>query len=234
MQEPVFPVRHGRTTNKVIILDIDHTLLSTMLDEQLAIMKTLDESRYRIVDLKMATDVEGSFTHMQSVLRPHLTHFLEWCNYYFSQVIIWTAGTRPYAEAVVDALYDGKISPRPIVFARENCYREGNNYYKPIERLIEDHPELQRFMNMSNCVIVDDTPSTYSYNVANAIGIPPYLRENFSVDTLNQSDDCLLHIKAFFDNPDVKKAPDMRLVPKNSIFNLSINELRNSPPRRHY
>lgn len=234
MQDSVFPIRHGRKTNKVIILDIDNTLLSTMLEEQHAVMDKLDESRYRIIDIAMKLDVDGRFTYMQSVLRPHLEQFLEWCNVYFSQVIIWTAGTRPYAEAVVEALYDGKISPPPIVFARENCYKEGDNYYKTIERLIHDHPFLQKFMNMSNCVIVDDTPSTYKYNFDNAIGIPPYLRENFSEDTLNQSDDCLRHIIAFFENQNVKNAQDMRLVPKNMIFNMSINELRNSPPRRHF
>lgn len=229
-----FPIVPGRRTNKVIILDIDHTLVSSMLDKQLQIFLSLspqEQGLHRVLDLSMGRDDDtmdddGYETQMKSICRPHLHNFLTWCNSYFSHVIIWTAGTSSYAEAVVSALYDDRIYPRPLVFSRKDCFFDGTTYRKPIETLISRF-SLQNFMDMRNCVIVDDTPTTYNYNPDNAIAIPPFLRENFSPETLLQSDECLLHIKAWFETDRVLKSTDLAsLSDKATIFNKALHEIR--------
>lgn len=233
-----FPVAKGRLTNKVIILDIDHTLVSTMRDEEQKIFDSLpyeEQLTHKLLRLSFPIGDEGYVFEAESICRPHLTEFLTWCNIYFSQVIIWTAGTESYANAVVNALYDDRIYPKPLVYGRSSCDLIEGNFYKPIEKLITSKKlqgivNLQNIMSLQNCVIVDDTPYTYSFNPDNAIPIPPYLRENFSVETLRQSDECLLHIKAWFESSRVRNATDMRdLKDKKAIFNKPLSELRNSP-----
>jgi TFIIF-interacting CTD phosphatase-like protein len=229
-----FPIAPGRRTNKVIILDIDHTLVSSMLDKQLQIFLSLslqEQGTHRVLDLTMKRDEgdeddDGYETQLKSICRPHLHSFLTWCNWYFSHVIFWTAGTRSYAEAVVSALYDDRIYPRPLVYARKECLPVDNTYRKPIEMLIARF-SLEKFMDMHNCVIVDDTPTTYKYNPDNAIPIPPFLREDFSVETLRQSDECLLHIKAWFETEHVLKSTNLAsLSDKATIFNKALHEIR--------
>jgi hypothetical protein len=234
----MFPVREGRLTNKVIILDLDHTLICTLNDSTQEIYNKATRSQRGIaasfspfdiplIDITMPGRAgTGNVNIMKTIFRPHYREFLEWCNTYFSYVIIYTAAIDEYARDVVKSLYYGMKGP-DYIFSREDCSKDDEDkYYKPLEKLFQDNPFLLSICNLQNTLIVDDTSSTYRDNISNAIPIPGYLKKNFSVGSLMQDDETLLLIKQWFLQKEIIRSTDLRVHNKKAIFSMSLSDLK--------
>lgn len=235
----MFPVREGCLTNKVLILDLDHTLICTLSDETRKIYNTATQgtrdrpavftsSDIPLVEITMPRNtMSGEFNVMETIFRPHYREFLMWCNSYFSYVVIWTAAIDSYARDVVRSLYSG-IAVKPyLIFSRDSCETDDNGkLYKPFSKLYADNPSLREISNYENTLIVDDTHSTFRDNVSNAIHIPGYLKHDFSVATLMQEDECLLLIKYWFLQKEIIESSDLRQHDKKVIFKKSISEMK--------
>lgn len=240
----MLPVREGRLTNKVIILDLDHTLICTLSEETKNIYNQATRGRegrpasfspsdIPLVEIHMDRGgMDGNFNVMETIFRPHYKEFLMWCNTYFSYVIIWTAAIRSYAVDVVNSLYSDIDQKPDYIFSRESCtVDDRDKTLKSFDKLYKGNSFLQAFSTYKNTIIVDDTSSTFAENQSNAIHIPGYLKSNFSAATLMQDDECLLLIKYWFLQKEIIESSDLREHDKSVIFKKSLSEMKKKMTR---
>ena len=108
-------------------------------------------------------------------LRPGLAEFLSFCLSHFD-VAVWTAAPAAYAEAmcagIAAACCPAFASSLVVTFTEadtEVLWRGSPTTIKELRKLSE---RLAR--PLARCLVVDDTVSTYSRNVANAIPVPTF------------------------------------------------------------
>src|SRR3989338_4538064 len=107
-------------TDKCIVIDLDHTLVSTQDPfgslKELGILSNPDliALRNRIYHIEIE-DLEkpgvGTKYDFWWIIRPHVEEFLIFCFSYFRVVAVWSAGKRPYVEGIVDHLF--RDLPKP-------------------------------------------------------------------------------------------------------------------------
>ena len=220
-------------TDKVIVLDLDETLLHTFED-----MKDLKElnifSDPKLLDLRRRTYIihefdmitargtkglnrKGKKSIMWGIERPHLHEFLRFCFNYFKKVAVWTAGTKPYAFAIVNKIF--KDLPQPhIIYSREDCkYNNLGLYHKPLLHMINNVPNLNTVMSLNNSFIIDDRTTNFTDNPNNGITIPPY-DPYPTIAHMTLDDNRLLKLKEWFLSSKVKNSTDVRKLNKKYIF----------------
>lgn len=228
-------------TDQCIILDLDHTCAATqngdMADMERAVPRDpkLLALRRRVYHFVRQNAGEhrgdGAQDFMWGIARPGLKDFLMFCFSYFKQVIVWSAGTRDYVDTLVEALFSDVAQPH-AVFARENCVwdEEQGSYIKPLATLFERHPEVAKYANLSNTLIIDDTESTFVRNPDNAVHIPRYLEDSEettpSLGAMTANDQALEKLKAWYLRADVVASRDVRTLDKSRIFSSPIAALR--------
>jgi len=130
--------------------------------------------------------------------RPHLDFFFaQVCQWY--DVFVFTASVREYADPLID-----KIDPKRVIkkrFFRDSCIcTSGSNYIKDLSFI---------GMDLSQTVIIDNSPIAYDRNKENAIPI-----ENFWGTNIH--DEELLNMIPFLDalrfTSDVRSILGLRLV----------------------
>src|SRR5439155_1317619 len=105
-------------TNKSIVLDIDETLVHTFEGDcqtkfqQLNLMDDpalIDlRSRLYVLPLVDLSKTGNSGVNLYwGVMRPSLRDFLRFCNKYFQNVCIWSAGHRDYVHGVCNQIFRG-------------------------------------------------------------------------------------------------------------------------------
>ena len=163
-----------------LVLDIDHTLLhaTTAWDNYQETFKSVDDIRVVSVD-----DGNKLFTGRSSKyllkFRPHLLWFLQEANKMF-RLSIYTAGTRPYAEAVVKAMdpqnkyFQQRIVSRSDTFVNTNAgsamnsissssSNRNNNTTPPVSlHALGREKSLDRIMSdLGMAIILDDTEDVW-------------------------------------------------------------------------
>lgn len=115
-----------------VVIDLDNTLIFSTAN------KIEKAKNYAIMNNKFYV-----------YKRPHLDAFLSTLSQY-CELIIYTAGTREYAERIIDYIDKNKlISAR---YYRENCVNEGNLWYKDVSKYGFDERRV---------LIIDDTPGCH-------------------------------------------------------------------------
>jgi RNA polymerase II subunit A small phosphatase-like protein len=110
-------------------------------------------------DFVVEVEIEGKHVPVYVQKRPGVDEFLKRCGELF-EVVVFTASISSYASAVVDRLDKYKVVSSRL--AREDCsYYEG--YY------LKDLSKLGR--NLSQVVIIDNSPISYSRQPYNAMAI---------------------------------------------------------------
>ena len=140
-------------TNKLLILDIDETLVYST-------EKALD----RTCDFR----IEQYFVYK----RPYLEKFLNICaeNY---DIAIWTSSSKLYAEAILAEIMPSNLELK-FVFSREQCTLRFNeldfkySYTKNLKKV------KKRGYKLENILMVDDTPRKLEKNYGNLIIIKEY------------------------------------------------------------
>src|SRR3989304_1474697 len=98
-------------SDKVIVLDIDETLVHTFEDHEIFNDSNLLELKRRIYHIEIIdidrSHVRGSgFVYqMSGIMRPYMKEFLEFCFKYFRFVTIWSAGTYSYVHSIVNEIF---------------------------------------------------------------------------------------------------------------------------------
>lgn len=218
-------------TNHCIVLDLDLTLLSTQEStESLATMKILSdpqlmELRKRIYYITIE-DLEkpgiGTRYDFWGVTRPHLNKFLMFCFSYFKIVAVWSAGKRPYVEAIVDHLF--KDLPKPhVVFSYDDVIMTPQGHVeKPLLKMINYDLVLKRNMSLENTFALDDNSMTFYHNIDNGILIPAY-EPALNITAFMRDDPTLLQLQSWLLLPEVATAKDIRKLDKSRIFSTSLS-----------
>lgn len=224
-------------TNKCLVLDLDETLVHSNGEREIDPMKILEDLQIltdpRNYDLRERTykvkmeDVmnkrgEGAKMEIWGVFRPHVKEFLINCFKYFKIVIIWSAGLKNYVHAIVDRLF-ADVGHRPhIIWTRDDIETLHNKtLIKPLNKLIEKVPGLNKYMSLENTFIIDDRSSVFhDSNPDNGIQIPAY-NPSSNLKSLRDDDTYLIQLYNWFMKPEVMNAQDVRLLDKKKIFEVS-------------
>ena len=222
-------------TGNCIVLDLDQTLIATQDDKE-SLGKLGILSKPELMPLRSRTyhitieDLErpgiGTKYEFWGITRPHIKEFLLFCFSYFKIVAVWSAGKRPYVEAIVDYIFKDIRSPH-VVFTHDDLdYDSEGNFFKPLIKMIESDPVLRRNMSLQNTLALDDNDKTYVKNVGNGILIPAYDSSSDENDMM-EDDPSLLQVKYWLLQPEVINAKDVTTLDKSMIFKTSLETYRN-------
>ncbi|KAJ8614243.1 hypothetical protein CTAYLR_001182 [Chrysophaeum taylorii] len=150
----------SRRRQVALVLDIDGTMLSLGCDQPYA---------------------------MGAMLRPHLDAFLDFCFAECIAVGIWTAASRGWARAFLEA-----VGPRPwaFVYSSERCSVDGYSLrtLKKLKKVWGNRRLRELGYTRDSTLIIDDAPEACRVNAGNAIYIPSYF---------GGEDDCLVKIARY-------------------------------------
>ena len=218
-------------TDKCIVLDLDETLVHSNAEANIDLLKEMKlfsdpknmDLRQRTYKITMEDVVhkkgEGNKTEMWGVFRPHVRDFLIFCFSYFKIVIVWSAGRKNYVHRIVDHLFSGL--KRPIVIYTFNDIEKLHNgtLIKPLNKLIDKVPGLNKHMSLENSFIIDDRTSVFhECNPYNGIEIPAY-KPAFNLESMRKDDRALKKLMKWFLSEEVVNSKDVRKLDKSKIFN---------------
>lgn len=215
-------------TDKCIVLDLDQTLVATQDDlsdlQNLGLMND-PVLRRRVYQLTIPDpdDEQGKTMYkFWGITRPHVEEFLLFCFSYFRVVAVWSAGQKPYVDAIVSYLFQDLPAPH-VVFTSDDTVRPSEYItIKPLQNMFESSNVLLRYMSLANTVTIDDNPTTFQENPDNGILIPPYT-PFLNYDSLSGDDTALLQLKCWLQQPMVQNALDIREIAKDEIFTTSLS-----------
>jgi len=229
-------------TDKIVILDMDETLIHTVEDQDYEILKKIglmENPKYqayrdrvhifKLVDI-VSLKGQGFETHMWAILRPGLKEFLIFCCQYFQHVIIWSAGLQDYVVEIITSIFDplnGICQPAKI-WTRKDCesikIEEEGDFgdvgdsidSKPISKIAKALPQLN--ISLENTWIVDDRLDNFYCNPNNGILIPAYRPRPSILGISRTSDDALKKLTEWWDSSECRKAKDVRKLDTSKIF----------------
>lgn len=177
------PLAGGNPNKKTLVLDLDGTLVDTVCTDSPAgydFCINLDKPFY----VFKRPGVDELLQHLGS------TGLYE--------IVIFTAGTKPYADAVVDKILDSlppnehnNVTNRNII---PPTHRLARDYCSKIEGVLDEVKDLSILgRNLKNVIFVDDRPTSFYLHRQNGIAIDCWTAD----DTENKSlfsllDFCLL------------------------------------------
>lgn len=212
-------------SEKCIVLDLDQTLIATQ-DEMSSLtdLKILSDPQllavrsriYYITIENLERPGVGTKYNFWGIARPHAREFLMFCFSYFKVVAVWSAGKRPYVEAIVDHLFRGLPQPH-VVFSQDDIVMRHGHITKPLSTMIESNPVLRKYMSLQNTLALDDNSNTFQSNVANGVLIPAY-DPPLTLGGIESDDQALLQFKYWLLQPEVVNARDVAVLEKRWIF----------------
>lgn len=219
-------ILHKSITDKVVVLDLDSTLISTQESfdtfKNLGIMSNpkLMELKRRCYCIKIKdVDALGDGTRYDfwGIKRHYLEEFLLFCFNYFKLVIVWSAGQKSYVEAIVENIFKNLRKPHLVLSFDYVELDKDENIGKPLSKLIKHEVVKKYGVKMGQFIAVDDNETTFEKNVKNAIFIPQFEPES-NIASMSEHDDTLLKIKYFLLLPEVINTPDITKVDMSKIF----------------
>lgn len=229
-----YVAKHDTITTKAIVLDIDETLINASTDMELlkisGIMTDpkLMKFRNRIgvihINDVLTSRGSGTLTDLWFVKRPYLREFLIFCFAYFRVVVIWSAGADKYVKSIVRELFKD-IKPPVVTYTRLNSVEIAQSVFtKPLRKLMEEQPDLAKFMTLKNTLILDDKTVSFQDNPDNGVLIPrfdPVSGRTSRAEVLSglmMQDIALLQFKEWLTKPKVICEEDVRVLDKSKIF----------------
>lgn len=232
-------LNHDPLTKKAIVLDIDSTLLNTQTSlselHKTGILTDPGQIKIRKDIYYLTLDQEygmqnSSVYKMWGVKRPYLDDFLRFCFEYFRYVFVWSAGTPPYVNSVVQTLFlPLGLKPHGILNRNDCIILSDGTTYKPLQSLYNReniNPVNPSFeINATNTMALDDNSSTFIYNAGNGIHIPAYdvYPNVININRMLKDDNALLKFMYWLSSDTVINANDVRNLKKDAIFSTSID-----------
>ncbi|KRY53996.1 CTD small phosphatase-like protein 2 [Trichinella britovi] len=133
------------------VLDLDHTLVHSL-------SKRIGDPRYKIINIPQAT------RRFYTAVRPCCAEFLESISEYY-EVMLFTAGTTRYANAVIDQLIDPEHKYFSYSYCRPDCAQVDHEFVKDLSILGRD---------LSKTVIMDDNMMSFCCHIDNGILVEPW------------------------------------------------------------
>ncbi|KAJ1751686.1 hypothetical protein LPJ78_001869 [Coemansia sp. RSA 989] len=138
---------------KCLVLDLDETLVHSSFRE------------VENPDFIVPVVLEGQEHNVYVVKRPGVDEFIRVMGQYY-EVVVFTASLSMYADPVLDLLDKHKAMHHRLF--RESCNLYNGNYVKDLSRLGRD---------VSQSIIIDNSPASYAFHPNNAIGISTWLND---------------------------------------------------------
>jgi hypothetical protein len=203
-----FKVYPDRSTNKILVLDIDESISHSYMNNTDIQPEILNNERFYQVKIQQRNDK----IKFWGVKRPYLDEFLTFCNKYFEKIIIWSAGNKTYVEDMVNILFKNYKRP-DLILTRENITYDGINYYKPISAVCQAYnPPLDEKL----IIFIDDRNENFKENIKNGICIPSF--EPKPEYSYIYKDECLIKLINWFMSDETRNATDVRNLDKSRIF----------------
>lgn len=215
-------------TDKAVVFDLDLTLLCTKEGADLSKLDVMGNPKYlklrnRIYHFEIHYPGYEETKFMWGVTRPHITEFLLFCMTYFKCICVWSAGDRPYVEAIVKHLFKDLKKPLVVYTADETPEVGGQGKpLKDLSKMMRD-PASLGLLRPENTLTIDDNEYAFRNNPYNAIFIPPY-NPDLTVESMSKNDPTLLQIKHWLCSSEVLHSSDIRKVPKDRIFSKSVEQ----------
>jgi len=149
---------------RVLILDLDETLVHS------TVYRPALHRRFRGITISSHGQVHTFYVFK----RPYVEHFLEQVQKYYD-LYIFTASIQSYADPVIDTIFPKKYFVGRIY--REACVLTQGNYVKDLT--------LLGGTDLSNTILVDNSPVSYSRNEDNAVPISNFMGSSFDNALLN-------------------------------------------------
>jgi len=182
-----------QSNRKKLVLDLDETLISSSLKHS---------AKH---DISVKVTISGVSSSFYIRKRPHVDHFLETVSQWY-ELIIFTASLGPYANAVIDQLDPNRLISKR--YYRQSCVNKSGCYVKDLKTICRD---------LSNVIIIDNSPVAYSLNKENAIPIDDYVGTNAHDSALLNLLPLLEELRNSVDVREILKvAPNGALLSKNS------------------
>ncbi len=194
---------------RVLVLDLDETLVHSVGEDMMRHDST--------------SDPHGS--EVAVLLRPGVQLFLRRMASVYDELVIFTAATREYADAVIEQTLDASGTLLGRRFYRESC--------DPFQDMAKDLRKLG--VPLDSVVILDNSPAAYAMQPLNGVPIPSFTGDP-SDRALNEVTPLLLEIARERDM-DVRQviglhAPSMR--PSSSWSSLTSSSSSSSPSRHPF
>jgi len=137
----------GMSKQRIIILDIDHTIIHSIDIKGKMFISThpignsfvIQNDRFRYMVFK----------------RPYLSQFISFCFSHFDGVIFWSAGTRDYVHCILDNILEHNQVPM-LVLTREDTVKIDGGIKKDMATLDRLLAHLRVSYPESTVVFVDD------------------------------------------------------------------------------
>ncbi|KAJ2014255.1 Nuclear envelope morphology protein 1 [Coemansia sp. S85] len=178
------PARTSR--KKILVLDLDETLIHSS-----------PQGSYRAHHrIEVVIDKVACLYYVYK--RPHVDYFLRRVSEWY-KVVVFTASLAEYADPVIDLLdSQGKLIEGR--YFRESCVPHDSSYAKDLSAIDPD---------LSQIVLVDNSPLSYFINPTNGIPIQPWVNSD-------PKDEALLDLLPLLDalrfTDDVRSILSLRLV----------------------
>ena len=185
---------------KVLVLDMDQTLLNASHSNEYSSLTTLDGKSREIAFWCYDEEYEDYYKMIGSK-RPYVDRFLDYCFSKFDIVIIWSAGKENYVLPALRTLFKDKAYRPRYILTREDCQMVDGKYTKNLMALVLINP----LINAANTVLVDDVAFNSIYTPDNFVLVDKY--------TFDDDDDFLLRLEKWFELT-LFPSQDVRLIEK--------------------
>lgn len=145
------------------------------------------------------------------VTRPHLYDLLKFCIKY-GRIVIWSAGKRPYVEAIVSHIFRNLPYPELVLTHDDISFDKTGNVVKPLTKV----SEILK-VPLSKILVIDDNELTFQKNINNGIFIPAY-EPGATIEELTEDDQALVKLREWLSRPEVINADDVTMLDKTRIF----------------
>ncbi|KAM0790854.1 hypothetical protein ACM66B_004696 [Microbotryomycetes sp. NB124-2] len=163
---------------KCLVLDLDETLVHSSF-------KMVHQADYVV-----PVEIENQYHNVYVIKRPGVDAFLKAMGEIY-EVVVFTASLSKYADPVLDQLDVHQVVKHRLF--RESCYNNKGNYVKDLSQLGRE---------MTDCIIIDNSPASYVFHVNNAVPISSWFNDPHDTE--------LTDLVPFL--TDLEQVPDVRSV----------------------
>lgn len=176
-----------------IVLDLDECLLHTFGQDSWNVYnKIMRDPKY--FDLRQRIFyIEINGEPYWGIKRPHLDLFLSYCFMTFTNVCVWSAGTKPYVKAVVKEIFKDFKQPHLVMTRNDVYYYKKEAYTKPLSFLFD----RMEGVDETNTIMLDDKDDNFLYNPNNGIVVSEYLPDT-TIESMRENEDTLLNLIYLF------------------------------------
>lgn len=168
LEQPLLPTRK-QADKPLVILDLDQTLIHSVLYDEFMVYKTFNTHRQPRIDFRLILKDGSDFVVS---IRPGLDDFLRYVFANF-RVAIWTAAQKEYATEILQRIMTPlQYNQLAFIFTQRECAwsKKYTGPTKPAYRILQLLPGL----DLSRTVLCDDNHLSTEDFAENTVLVQPY------------------------------------------------------------